>query len=84
MEGPVHGMAQLFEQLGLPATPPEIQRFLAAHRPLPPQVGLAEAPFWTRAQAAFLEEQVGQDADWAGIIDRLDAALRAPGAPTDA
>ncbi len=84
MEGPVHGMTQLFEQLGLPSEPTEIQRFIARHRPLPKTVGLAAAPFWNRTQAAFLLEQVDHDADWAGIIDRLDAALRTPLGPTDA
>jgi hypothetical protein len=84
MEAPVHGMTQLFEQLGLPAEPAEIQRFIARHRPLPTEVGLAAAPFWNPTQAAFLAEQVDHDADWAGIIDRLDAALRAPLGATEA
>lgn len=75
MESQRHPMTHLFAQLGLPSTPADIQAFLASRR-LPTEVALADAPFWTPAQAGFLREAVEEDADWAGIIDRLDSGLR--------
>ncbi len=76
MEDGLHSMTHLFVQLGLPSEPADIQAFLDAGRPLPAHLRLDEAPFWTPPQAAFLREQVQEDADWSGIIDRLDSALR--------
>jgi len=76
MEAHLHSMTHLFTQLGLPSEPADIQAFIAARRPLPKGMALFEAPFWTPAQAAFLREQVEDDADWAGVIDRLDSGLR--------
>ncbi len=79
MEDTVHSMTNLFMQLGLPATPQEIQGFIESHKPLAPQLALHEAPFWSASQAAFLREQVQHDADWAGVIDRLNSGLRPSG-----
>ena len=76
MEGNLHSMTNLFTQLGLPSKPADIQAFIESHRPLATHLALCEAPFWTPSQAAFLREQVQHDADWAGIIDRLDSGLR--------
>ncbi len=78
MEESLHSMTNLFAQLGLPSKPPDIQAFIESHRPLAAQLALPEAPFWTSSQADFLREQVQEDADWAGIIDRLDGGLRQP------
>lgn len=78
MEQPHHHLADLFAQLGLPADAAGIEHFIAAHAPLPPAVRLPDAPFWTPAQAALLHEGLLDDADWAELVDRLDAALRAP------
>jgi len=39
-------------------------------------VKIADAPFWTPAQAAFLREKLNEDADWAELVDQLSAALR--------
>jgi hypothetical protein len=75
MDAPVHSTAQLFAQLGLPSDPGSIYRFIDQHRPLPDCVKLSEAPFWTPSQAAFLREGLQADADWAQIIDTLNAAL---------
>lgn len=77
MEQPVHAFHHLFEQLGLPNDNDSISRFIASHAPLPPEVQLADASFWTPAQAAFLREELLEDADWAEVIDNLNAALRA-------
>ena len=46
-------MDALFAQLGLPNSRKDIDEFLDAHSPLPHKVLLADAPFWTSAQAAF-------------------------------
>jgi hypothetical protein len=79
MDDSLHSMTNLFSQLGLPATPADIQAFIESHRSLAAHQVLHEAPFWTSSQAEFLREQVQEDADWAGVIDRLDSGLRQPG-----
>lgn len=76
MEANLHSMTDLFNQLGLPSDPLEIQAFIKLNRPLDHQVTLHEAPFWTPSRAAFLREQPQEDADWAVIIDKLDSGLR--------
>lgn len=76
METPVHDMSHLFAQLGLPSGEEAIDRFIASHSPLPSAVLLSEAPFWTAGQAAFLQEGLLVDADWAEVIDALNGELR--------
>lgn len=77
MEQPVHPLAELFKQLGLPAESGAIDRFIASHTPLAADVTLADAPFWSPTQAAFLREEILEDADWAEVVDHLNVALRA-------
>jgi len=72
-----HSLTDLFNQLGLPGSPEDIRRFVTRHRPLAPQVRLADAPFWTPAQAQFLREEFTEDADWAEVVDQLNLMLRA-------
>jgi hypothetical protein len=36
---------------------------------------LSDAPFWTPSQAAFLREEILEDADWASVIDELNVDL---------
>lgn len=76
MEAPNHAFADLFAQLGLPNDNASIRRFIDTHRPLPAATELADAPFWNPAQAAFLREELREDADWAELVDQLNAALR--------
>lgn len=76
MEKPVHVFKDLFAQLGLADDGDSIQAFIKAHAPLPHEIKLVDAPFWTEAQAAFLREELAEDADWAELVDQLDAALR--------
>ena len=76
MDTPLHRFHELFAQLGLPYDEAAIQQFIAAHTPLPAEVTLADAAFWTPAQALFLREALAQDADWAELVDELNAALR--------
>lgn len=68
-------LSVLFEQLGLPHSEAEIAQFITDHRPLPDSVLLTDAPFWTPAQAQFLKESLKQDADWAPVVDDLNALL---------
>ncbi|HEX6735186.1 MAG TPA: DUF2789 domain-containing protein [Azonexus sp.] len=76
METNLHTMNNLFAQLGLPATAPAIDEFIAAHRPLPNDIALYRAPFWSSAQREFLKEEIIDDADWAPVIDELNVRLR--------
>ena len=76
MEQPTHKMTDLFRQLGLPEAPEDMADFLSTHRPLPPGTLLADAAIWSPAQSSFLREGLAQDADWAGLMDRLDISLR--------
>lgn len=77
METPIHSMSTLFDQLGLPSDSAAIEGFIEAHGPLPPDVALSDAPFWTSAQATFLREEIFEDADWAEVVDELNAQLHA-------
>lgn len=78
MDSSFHRFSELFAQLGLPAEEQAIRQFIATHSPLPGNVLLAEAPFWTSAQASLLREEILEDADWAEVVDQLNVALRAP------
>ena len=46
METQRHRLCDLFRQLGLPDDPASVERFLAAHRPLPTGGPLAEPTWW--------------------------------------
>jgi hypothetical protein len=75
----MHSMSNLFDQLGLPSDQAAIESFIETHSPLAPGVLLSEAPFWTPAQASFLREEIIEDADWAEVVDELNAELRVRG-----
>ncbi|MBS0339230.1 MAG: DUF2789 domain-containing protein [Proteobacteria bacterium] len=72
-----HTLRALFDQLGLPSSVAAIDAFIAQHRPLGESVALADAPFWSPAQAQFLREEFDEDADWAELVDQLNVRLRA-------
>lgn len=76
MEKPLHPLRDLFKQLGLDSSSTAIDDFLARHAPLADHVELEKASFWTPPQAQFLSESVRDDADWAAVVDQLDAMLR--------
>ncbi|MEJ6004593.1 DUF2789 domain-containing protein [Paucibacter sp. AS339] len=76
MEKTHHRFNELFAQLGLPNDPAGIHAFLTRHAPLASEFRLADAPFWSPVQAEMLCEQRCDDADWAELVDQLDAALR--------
>ena len=72
-----HNMSGLFAQLGLPNDTGSITQFIATHSPLGNDVPLYRAPFWTASQRGFLKEEIMGDADWAAVIDELNAELHA-------
>lgn len=76
MDTSKHSLNTLFEQLGLPSGQAEIENFIARHSPLPSEVAIQDAPFWSESQSHFLEEGLEEDSDWAEVIDELDALLR--------
>ena len=76
MDSPTHSLPSLFKQLGLPCDPSDIDAFIASHSPLPAEIKLAQASFWTPAQASFLREEILEDADWAEVVDQLNVLLR--------
>lgn len=78
MEYQFHSLQGLFEQLGLDSSPAQIRLFLKTHAPLPHDLALHDAPFWTASQASFLREAVQDDSDWAEVVDALNSELHAP------
>lgn len=78
MESPTHSLPALFKQLGLPEDALSIDQFITSHSPLKADVLLADALFWTPAQAQFLREEILDDADWAEIVDQLNLLLPKP------
>jgi hypothetical protein len=76
MEQPTHSLPSLFKQLGLPDEPVDIEKFIATHSPLKPDLHLADAFFWTKSQSQFLRDEILDDADWAEVVDQLDVLLR--------
>ena len=75
MDMTTHDMTTLFAQLGLDNSPSAIRAFVASHR-IPTDISLAQASFWSNAQASFLTENLKQDADWSDVIDQLNVMLR--------
>jgi hypothetical protein len=76
MESPTHSLPALFKQLGLPDDAESIDKFIATHSPLKPELHLADAFFWSESQAELLREEILDDADWAEVVDQLDVMLR--------
>ncbi|MBN7821417.1 DUF2789 family protein [Bowmanella sp. Y26] len=66
----------LFEQLGLENTDNGINGFIERHKGLNDKVKLENAPFWNPSQAQFIQRALAEDAEWAEIIDQLNARLR--------
>jgi len=74
MDSPTHDLQGLFDQLGLDSSEAGIDGFIAAHS-LPDDKKLIDAEFWTPQQAAFLKEQLREDADWARVVDELNLRM---------
>lgn len=75
MDQTQHDFHELFQQLGLPNDEKSIRKFIASHS-LPEHTRLADADFWTPAQAQFLREAWTDDSDWALLMDQLNVSLR--------
>lgn len=68
-------MSSLFSQLGCANDVASIRAFIEANTPLDSAVQLHEAAFWSASQSAFLREALLEDADWAIVVDALNAEL---------
>jgi hypothetical protein len=68
-------MQALFAQLGLPNSDIAMDNFMQNNH-LPAEIPLERAAFWSAGQAQFIREAITQDADWAEVVDHLDAQLR--------
>lgn len=77
MDAPIPTLETLFGQLGLDSSPEAIDAFIGAHT-LDEDVKLIDAPFWTPQQAAFLKEELREDAEWAIPVDELNQRLHQP------
>jgi hypothetical protein len=77
MHATVQALPTLFQQLGLEYDQASIDHFIQQHSPLPDDCRLADAPFWDKAQADFLRQQLLADADWVEVVDQLNLLLRA-------
>jgi hypothetical protein len=75
MDTSSHTIYSLFAQLGLPNSDAAIAAFVSNNH-LPRDIPLANAAFWSSGQAQFIREAIEQDADWAEVVDYLDAQLR--------
>ena len=75
MHAPVHPLKELFQQLGLGSSNEEVEVFIHMHAPLRDDIKLADAPFWSPSQAAFLREALNADDDWCEVIDELNRSL---------
>ncbi|MBY4679034.1 DUF2789 domain-containing protein [Marinobacterium arenosum] len=76
MDTSTHNINTLFDQLGLPSSDRDIERFIETHRLFTGDIVLSEATFWTPAQAQFLKEALEDDSDWCEAVDELDSRLR--------
>lgn len=76
MESPIHSLPALFKQLGLSDNAVDIDKFIATHSPLKPELHLADAFFWSESQQQLLREEILEDADWAEVVDQLNVLLR--------
>ena len=70
-----HTIQTLFQQLGLPSEPKQIDRFINAHRAETGLDVLEGAPFWSPSQARFLQEAREFDSDWSEVVDELNIRL---------
>ncbi len=70
-----HSLQDLFAQLGLANSEAAMEAFVANNR-LQGNIPLEKAAFWSAGQAQFIREAIAEDADWAEIVDQLDAQLR--------
>ncbi|RFO97124.1 DUF2789 domain-containing protein [Rhodoferax lacus] len=68
-------MTSLFAQLGEPNDAASIARFMELNGHMRGHTKLHEAAFWSPSQAAFLRDAIALDANWAPVVDALNAGL---------
>lgn len=66
----------LFQQLGLGQDEAAVNEFIEQNKGVPATTLLHEMPVWNNTQAEFLKHAKERDADWAEVVDELDARLR--------
>lgn len=76
MHSDSHTFEELFEQLCLPNSPEQIDKFVKMHSPVQKHVALPYAHFWNAGQAQFIKEAISEDSEWCELVDKLDALLR--------
>ncbi|HMU86906.1 MAG TPA: DUF2789 domain-containing protein [Agitococcus sp.] len=76
MDTSKHTLATLFAQLGLANSPEDINQFIATHQ-ISAGTPLAQASFWTPAQANLIRKALADDADWSEVVDSLAVRLSA-------
>lgn len=74
MDTLMHTMPNLFLQLGLNNDEQAISDFIR-HNQLFDNEPLQNAHIWTPAQAAFIEECLAEDSDWAEVVEQLNVLL---------
>ena len=75
MDTSQHTMQSLFQQLGLPSEPKQIDQFIKRHRPDTGLDSLQGAQFWSPSQAHFIQEALEFDSDWSEVVDELNIRL---------
>ena len=71
-----HSLACLFSQLGMNNSAQDISDFITSNKGIPADTPLSNAKIWSSSQSLFLSEAITEDADWAEVVDNLDALLR--------
>jgi hypothetical protein len=74
MDTSLHTLPNLFLQLGLKNDEHSMSDFIR-HNQLFDNEPLQNAHIWTPAQAAFIEECLAEDSDWAEVVDQLNVQL---------
>lgn len=75
MDMTVHTMGTLFAQLGHASDAGSIAQFIERHRPLPGNLRLHNASFWTTSQSGFLRDAFLEDSEWTEVVDQLNLEL---------
>jgi hypothetical protein len=76
MESNHTNMPDLFAQLGLSNDQESIEKFILENGGLARSIHIENAPFWSEPQAEFIKNALAEDAEWAELIDQLNALLR--------
>lgn len=75
MEPIAPDMRRLFAQLGESTEDAAINRFIDRHLLAGSATALHEAVCWSASQSDFLRAAIDDDAEWAPIVDQLNARL---------